>query len=242
MEKKLNNALKIIKNSKSIVALTGAGISTSAGIPDFRGPKGIYSKNVKPEDLFGYENFLKNPLPFWQFSRNFLTLLKKATPTKMHLFLAKLEETGKNLTIITQNIDGLHQIAGNKNVIEFHGTLQCGYCVNCHEKYTLAQMKKKLEMAKIPRCDKCQGLIKPDIVFFGEPVKGFEESFRKIQEADLMLIIGTTLTIAPASVLPQYFNGTIITINKGSLAYLPDSDIFLDIDIEKAAQFFLDNI
>lgn len=239
MEKKLDNALQRIKNTKDIVVLTGAGISTSAGIPDFRGPQGIYSKNIKAEELFGLNNFLKNPYPFWEFSKDFLKLLEKAQPTKMHIFLALLEEQDKNITIITQNIDGLHQKAGSQNVIEFHGTLQYGYCVNCHNKYSLEQIEKKLNSNEIPRCDACNGLIKPDIVFFGEAVKGFEESFKAIQKADLMLIIGTTLTIAPASILPQYFSGTIITINKGSLAYLPNSNIFLEMDVEEAAEYFL---
>ena len=236
----LDEAYNLIESSKNIIVLTGAGLSTSAGIPDFRGPNGIYTKGAIPEELFGYENFLKSPLPFWNFAREFMELLKKANPTFMHQFLAKLEnDLNKNVMIVTQNIDGLHQKAGSKNVIEFHGSFEKSYCLSCSKIYNYDDMIKKIESEEIPRCDKCKGLIKPDIVFFGEPVKGIEESIKFMLKADIMLIIGTSLAIAPASYLPQYYKGTIITINGEEIFSYVNSDIFIKDDIEKVAQDFL---
>jgi NAD-dependent deacetylase len=241
MEKQLNKALQLIKDGKNFIALTGAGISTSAGIPDFRGPKGIYTTGTDPEKVFGIDNFKRNPEPFFRFKRKFIQILEGAKPTKMHNFLYYLEKKGKEIVIITQNIDGLHTLAGSKKVIEFHGSIRHSHCLKCKKKISFEELKNKLEKQNIPECS-CGGVIKPDIVFFGEPVNGLDEAFKIMLKADTMLIIGTSLSVYPASILPNYFKGNIIIINKGQLANFVLADVFLDMNIEEAADFFFDKL
>ncbi len=218
-----------IRNSKSIVALTGAGISTSVGIPDFRGPNGIYvTKRYDPMETFDINNFYKNPKPFFDFTRDLLSLSMNAHPSFAHYFLNKLENMGKLKAIITQNVDMLHQKAGNKSVFEIHGSYMFSKCLKCGKVFNFDQFSKMVFNMEVPLCDKCGGLIKPDIVFFGEPIKFLKESLLKISNSELLLVIGTSLKIYPASMLP-YYAKKVIAVSKGDVS-VPNEKVILRVD------------
>ncbi len=220
------NLAEIIESSKRITALTGAGISTGAGIPDFRGDEGLYrTGKYEPDKIFDINYFLKDPAPFYDFAMDFLAMLKDAKPTYAHLFLADLERRGKIKNVITQNIDGLHQKAGSKRVMELHGSFEKGYCMKCGKEV------KALEKI-IPEACECGGIIKPDIVFFGEPVKGFYEAKKAVERADLLLVLGSSLAVAPANILPFYCSGELIVINKGPVFSMPERAMIVNDDID----------
>ena len=204
---------QLINEAKCIGVLTGAGISTSAGIPDFRGPKGLYvTKKYDPEKVFDIDYFHRDPKPFYEFAEDFVTLEEKLKPTAAHYFLAELEKKGKLKGIVTQNIDSLHQLAGSQNVLEMHGSFWKSYCLDCQQEFSYDALKVKLRSENIPRCS-CSGVIKPDIVFFGENVKYLTESVKLARETDLFFIIGTSCVVYPAATVPQYTSGKIVIVN-----------------------------
>jgi NAD-dependent deacetylase len=167
----------MIQRARHIAALTGAGISTAAGIPDFRGPRGLYvTRQYDPEKTFDITYFDRDPSYFFAFARDFVQLVERVQPTFTHRFLAVLEERGKLDAVITQNIDGLHQKAGSKRVIEVHGSVRSGHCRTCGRAYAYEELKTKILREEIARCDACGGIVKPDIVFFGEAVQGMGEA------------------------------------------------------------------
>jgi NAD-dependent deacetylase len=233
MKNLFNICANFIRDSKSIVALTGAGISTSAGIPDFRGPSGIYSmKKYDTEKIFELTYFLENPELFYDFARDFLSKLEVGRPTFTHLFLAQLERAGKLEMLITQNIDGLHECAGSKNLINLHGNINKSYCLQCSKEYPLEQMRAKVFNEKVPFCDKCGGLIKPDIVFFGEGVKEFSKAEASVYNSDLLLIIGTSLEVYPANLLADFSRGKTVFVGKTTNTLMRYFDLHVDIDID----------
>ncbi len=215
-------AEEIIK-SKFCIALTGAGISTESGIPDFRSKDGLWSRYDINE--YGYlQSFLKNPAKVWKMLAEMAELFEKAKPNPAHYALAELEKLGLLKAVITQNVDGLHQEAGSKKVIEFHGSFNTLTCLNCGKKYS----KEEINLKNLPRCT-CNGILKPDIVFFGEPIptKALNEAFELASKSDLMLVIGTSCAVYPAAELPiivKRNGGKIIEINReeGELSYLAD--------------------
>jgi NAD-dependent deacetylase len=153
-----------------------------------------------------------------------LNLFEKAKPTKGHKFLNKLETLGKLKAVITQNIDGLHKKAGNSNIIELHGNFEKFYCIECYDEiYSESPLYKKvlsiIKSKKVPRCQKCNGIIKPNIVFFGEYVRDLEKALTEIQKADLMITMGTSLTVYPASTLPSYLSDTLKYYKNNILQY-----------------------
>jgi len=226
---------RYIHKSNYIVALTGAGISTNAGIHDFRGEKGIYTTGkVKAEEIFDIDYFLHNPEPFYNWAKELLKITRSARPTFSHIALARLEKMGKLKAVITQNIDSLHQKAGTKNIIELHGSIERGYCVKCGKKYAGEKIFRLLERG-IPECE-CGGIIKPDIVFFGEPVQKLMEAQEYSRNADLFIVIGSSLMVQPASMLPYLTRGKIVIINKGVVAF-PEERINLRFD-EDADKIF----
>jgi len=229
-------AAQIIKNSKNLVAFSGAGISVESGIPTFRGPTGLWSK-YDPK-ILDIDFFLQNPKESWEKIKEiFYDYMQNVKPNKAHYCLAELEKKGKLKGIITQNIDNLHQKAGSKNVIEFHGTAEKLICMNCEKAYN----KNEISFEKLPpKCKECGGLLKPDFVFFREPIPkdAFEKSIELMQNADVVLIIGTTGEIIPASELPYIAkeNGAvIIEINPEYSNYTNKiTDIFLQEKATKA--------
>jgi len=224
----------LIRESHHIVALTGAGISTAAGIPDFRGPNGLYvTRRYDPEKTFDIDWFDREPRTFFAFARDFLSTLDHVQPTQTHVFLAELEQQGLLQSVITQNIDGLHQKAGSRNVIEVHGSFQQGHCRKCGHGYSYKELKHKILTEEIPHCDHCDGVVKPDIVFYGEAVRGMDEAESETRHADLFLAIGTSLTVYPAAMLPQFSGGPVVSINRGTMGELVRGMESIEGDIDE---------
>ena len=208
---------QLISEAQAIGVLTGAGISTNAGIPDFRGPKGLYvTRRYDPDKVFDIHHFLIDPAPFYEFARDFVNLEQNIQPTLTHKFLASLEKTGKLKGIVTQNIDALHHKAGSKNVYEMHGSFWQSYCLECGKLYSYQLMKEKLNSTGVPRCS-CRGVIKPDIVFFGEDVKYMSEAAVLAEASDLFFVIGSSCVVYPAATIPTLTRGKIVTVNKGAI-------------------------
>jgi len=233
MKMKIEDVAQTVRKSGYIVALTGAGISTNAGIPDFRGAQGIYTTRKYSPNVFDIVYFLKDPSIFYDYARDFLEFSEKLEPTFTHRYLAELEKSGRLKCVITQNIDGLHQRAGSRNVIEVHGGYTKSSCLKCGEQLGYEQLKKRVMKEKIPKCHKCGGLIKPDIVFFGEAVKGIREAAEIASKSDLLLVIGTTLTVYPAAAIPDVAKRKIIIVNKGYVASDRLNAIRFDCDIDE---------
>ena len=231
-------AAEIIKNSKFPVAFTGAGISVESGIPPFRGPTGLWSK-YDPKILdIGF--FLQNPAESWKYIKEiFYDYMGNTQPNEAHKFLSWLEKIGKLKGVITQNIDNLHQKAGSKKVIEFHGTASQMECMSCKRKFPSSNIS--LENLP-PLCPECQGVLKPDFVFFGEPIppKALDESIKLCKNADCVIVIGTTGEIMPASQLPilaKQNGAKIIEINIEPSNYTHTiTDIFLNDKATVAAK------
>lgn len=206
----LNDAAGVIArallDAKKIAVFTGAGISTSCGIPDFRGEKGLYA-TVKdrynlpyPEAIFEISYFSQRPEPFFDFSRELFTT--EIHPSETHRFLAWLEEKGKPVSIVTQNIDMLHERAGSRNVIPCHGTYSTGSCLSCNREFRIDEYIHNLADGQVPYCD-CGGVIKPDVVFFGEQLPAaFFNIYQDPPAADVLLVLGSSLMVQPAAQYP----------------------------------------
>jgi NAD-dependent deacetylase len=203
---KIKELAQIIQNAKNITIFTGAGMSTESGIPDFRSKNGIYSQEENVEHYISEYYFNKNPKDFWlKYKRIFsLKLMGNFAPNKGHLFLKELEDMGKNVTILTQNIDGLHHKAGNSNIIELHGTLQTATCPKCKTTYDLTFINAH----DIPRCNKtsCNFILKPDVVLFGGMVQHFDKALDKAYNSDLFIAMGTSLEVSPVNQIPVYLS------------------------------------
>jgi len=206
----IDNTAELLLASNHAIVLSGAGISTESGVPDFRSPGGIWEQ-YDPA-MFFYERFLENPKEVWEalldMHGNSDFTLWEAQPNQGHLALSYLEKIGIIKTIITQNVDNLHQKAGSKNVVEFHGNLLFAKCLNCGAKYGYQKVLKDLENIFPPLCS-CGGTLKPDAVFFGEaiPQKAMIESTKEANLCDLMLVIGTSAQVEPAASLPLIAKG-----------------------------------
>ncbi|MHA1924459.1 MAG: NAD-dependent protein deacylase [Candidatus Thorarchaeota archaeon] len=201
----LERAIDLIKKSSRIVALTGAGISVDSGIPDFRSEGGLWER-YDPHEYATLDSFLIKPEKFWEMGQELAEVILNAEPNPAHKGLSKLEESGKLIGIITQNIDNLHQSAGSKKVIELHGNYLRAYCMNCAMQYIGEDIHRRVVEGEIPPiCDQCGGVLKSEAILFGEPLpeKPMEEAVEMCRSADLMLIIGSSLTIYPVAFLPQ---------------------------------------
>lgn len=210
---------KMITNANYLVAFTGAGISAESGIPTYRGEDGIWNK-YDPNKYANIDNFLRDPQYYWSFFKEVrYPVLKKAKPNKAHTVLAKLEESRKLKAVITQNIDGLHQLAGSKRVLELHGNTRSISCLECKKSYTLDEIFRQLKTELPPKCLNCQGTLKPEVVFFGEslPLATLEEAIKVTNECDLFLAIGSSLVVQPAASLPMMAKekgALLVIINK----------------------------
>ncbi len=221
-QQEINHLVSIIKNSSHIVFFGGAGVSTESNIPDFRSAQGLYNATTghhqSPEEILSYHFFNQHPSDFYDFYKNNL-LYPKAKPNLAHKALCKLEHSNKLKWLITQNIDGLHQLAGNKNVIELHGSVHRNYCMDCHIQYPLAYI---LKSSGIPLCSQCSGIIRPDIVLYGEQLdtSDLKKASRLISQADVCIVGGTSLSVFPAAGLLDSFSGKhLVIINQSKTPY-----------------------
>lgn len=208
-----------ISESKRIVFLGGAGVSTESGIPDFRGVDGLYKQKFEypPETIISHSFFLRNPEYFYRFYREKMMPLGYE-PNITHKVLARWEQEGKLTAVITQNIDGLHQKAGSSNVLELHGSVLRNYCMKCKKTYSAEFVKNA---SGVPKCD-CGGTVRPDVVLYEEGLDGFvlTQSVNAIQNADLLIVAGTSLTVYPAAGLVNYYNGNrLVLINRDETPY-----------------------
>lgn len=204
----------IIDACHKIVFFTGAGVSTESGIPDFRSVDGIYNTKYKypPETIISHSFYKQHPEEFYRFYRDRM-IYEEAKPNQAHLKMAELEQKGKALGVITQNIDGLHQQAGSKKVCELHGSIHRNYCEKCHKFYSLTDI---MPMDNVPRCS-CGGMIKPDVVLYEEGLdqQVVNDSISMITQADCLVVTGTSLIVYPAAGLIDYFLGDyLVVINK----------------------------
>lgn len=191
-------AARLVRDAKRGWALTGAGVSTHSGIPDFRGPNGLWQK-FDPEIVASIEGFYLNPSQFYDFWLWRFERMASAKPNPVHEFLAWLEGEGKLFGVITQNIDGLHQKAGSRRVLEVHGHTRSGTCMSCGHFYPWDWIAAEARRTGLARC-KCSGLVKPDVVLFGEPMSpDFDHAQREVAQADLLFVLGSSLTVWPAA-------------------------------------------
>ena len=236
IQEKTAKLADIIRKSSSIVFFGGAGVSTASDIPDFRSSNGLYSKKLNrhftPEQAVSHTFFVRYPEEFFDFYKKYL-IYPEAKPNDCHKALAKLEELGKLKAIVTQNIDGLHQAAGNKKVYELHGSVHRNYCTKCRAFYDAEYI---LNTPGIPLCEKCHGLIKPDVVLYEEGLDQtvITESVRAISQADTLIIGGTSLVVYPAAGLIDYFQGeNLVLINKSSTSADNKADLVINASIDQ---------
>lgn len=231
---KIDELQKMIDNAYHIVFFGGAGVSTASGIKDFRGKNGLYREkdyptDLPPEYMLSIDLFKNNPKMFFDFYKDKMNCLD-AKPNVIHKYLAKLEKEKKLEAIITQNIDGLHQKAGSKNVLEIHGTVYKNHCIDCGKSYSAEYI---FNSKGIPKCS-CGGIIKPDVVLYGEQLPtSFVVAMDYINKADLLIVAGTSLTVEPAASLVRMFAGKHLVIINGSLtAYEGKADLIIHDRLE----------
>jgi len=231
---------ELIKKSKRIVFFGGAGVSTESDIPDFRSENGLYHARTKyghsPEEMLSHSFFVNHTETFYDYYKNNM-LYPAVKPNKAHYALARLEERGKLKAIVTQNIDGLHQLAGSKKVFELHGSVLRNYCTRCHTFYCSEYILKpescnpaEYPGSHIPRCIKCGGIIKPDVVLYEEPLdqEVMEGAIDAISNADMLIVGGTSLVVYPAAGLINYFHGNnLVLINKSETPYDQQADLVI---------------
>lgn len=216
-----------IEESSNIVFFGGAGVSTESGIPDFRSQDGLYHQqyDYPPEQILSHTFYMKNPEEFYRFYRNKM-LAPGAKPNKAHLALAKLEREGRLKAVITQNIDGLHQAAGSREVLELHGSVHRNHCLRCGKFYGLEAIENS---SGIPRCS-CGGMIKPDVVLYEEglDMDVLNRAVGYISRADLLIVGGTSLTVYPAAGLIDYYRGhKLVLINRDATALDSRADLVI---------------
>lgn len=233
MSESLETLRQWIAESRNIVFFGGAGVSTESGIPDFRSVDGLYNQKYDepPETIISHSYFLRWPEKFYRFYRETM-LYPDAEPNDCHLALARLEQDGKLKAVITQNIDGLHQKAGSKNVIELHGSTLRNYCMKCGKSYPVSYI---IKADGVPRCS-CGGMVKPDVVLYEESLHDgdMERAVSAIRKADLFIVGGTSLTVYPAAGLVEYYRGNrLVLINKSPTPYDRYADLCISESIGK---------
>ena len=222
-----------IQKAQNIVAFTGAGISAESGIPTYRGEGGLWTK-YDPSKYASIGYFMQNPLYYWNFFKDVrYPILKKVKPNKAHLALYEMEKAWNLKTVVTQNIDGLHQEAGSSSVIELHGTTRTIICMDCSKKYTLEEAFAKLKKQIPPLCSKCEGILRPDVVFFGEMLDPqiLQEAYRAAGACDFLLAVGSSLVVYPAADIPsraKQAGAKLAIINKGSTPLDSVADYVID--------------
>lgn len=238
MDAKLQEFLKMVKESSNIVFFGGAGVSTESGIPDFRSTDGLYNQqyDYPPETILSHTFFVRKPEEFYRFYRDKI-LIDGAEPNITHKKLAEMEAAGKLKAVITQNIDGLHQKAGSREVYEVHGTVAKNYCTNCNKFFSGDEVQKLIDTNRtsgIPCCDKCGAIIKPDVVLYEEGLDDYvwSKSCEYIMNADMLIVGGTSLVVYPAAGLINYYKGhKLVLINKSVTPYDDEADLVLHMGL-----------
>jgi len=230
----INEFKNIIQTYDNIVFFGGAGVSTESGIPDFRSVDGLYNQeyDYPPETILSHTFYRRNPVEFYRFYRNKM-FYPNAKPNAAHMKLAQLEKDGKLKAVITQNIDGLHQMAGSENVLELHGSILRNYCENCGHFHDGTYI---MNSTGVPRCEKCGGSVKPDVVLYEEALNDqtINSAIRFIHNADVLIIGGTSLAVYPAAGLIDYFRGDkLIVINKAPTPRDTHADLLIQAPIGK---------
>jgi len=236
MDENINQVADMIAKAKKVVVFTGAGISTESGIPDFRGPGGLWTK-YDPDD-FTIDKFLGSHATrkkMWQRLREG-GLMEDAMPNAAHYAIVDLEKMGKLSALVTQNVDNLHQKAGSNPALirELHGNMQMLVCLNCRERYPIAMIQEKYADSDIiPTCEYCRGILKPDVIFFGEalPQQTLTQALREAEECDLMMVIGSSLVVYPAAYVPvqaKQAGADLVIINKGPTEQDHQADVRID--------------
>ncbi|WP_150202724.1 NAD-dependent protein deacylase [Streptococcus constellatus] len=228
---KIEELAYIIQSSQNIVFFGGAGVSTESGIPDFRSSNGIYNielnQHFTAEQLVSHTMFERYPEQFFDFYKKYL-IYPDARPNVAHDYLVHLEKTGKLKAIVTQNIDSLHEIAGSKNVLKIHGSVDRNYCTNCHRFYDLEDFLRL--SGTIPYCETCGYIVKSDVTLYEESLNMdvFSQAIQAISRADLLIIGGTSLVVYPAASLVQYFQGRqLVLINKSNTVQDNQADLVI---------------
>lgn len=226
---------EMIEESHTIAFFTGAGISTLSGIPDFRSKNGLYSNRYhgkKPEKILHIKYFNKHPEEFYAFYREKL-LIDNIDPNVIHLFISELQQLGKEVTVVTQNIDGLHEKAGSLKIHNLHGTIHKNYCVDCKKEYDIDYIK---QTDGIPYCKECGGIIRPAITFYGEFLdkETFKQARLDTKNADLLIVLGTSLVVYPASEIVSHFRGKhLVIINKKRTKFNHQANLVIQEDFAK---------
>ncbi len=239
MIENINKAADLISRTNKVVVFTGAGISTESGIPDFRGPGGLWTR-YDPDD-FTISNFLQSDRTRKKLWQGMLDggLMDEATPNAAHLALVELEKMGKLVSLVTQNVDNLHQKAGNNPALirELHGNMQMLICLNCKRRYPVNIIRDKFaDSENVPACESCMGILKPDVVFFGEalPQDILSQAMMEANQCEVMLVIGSSLVVYPAAYVPvqaKQAGAKLIIVNKGPT----EQDHLADIRIDAPA-------
>lgn len=229
-------AARLLQEAGRAWALTGAGVSTPSGIPDFRGPQGLW-RTHNPEEVSTLEGFQRDPRAFYAFWLWRFQAMRQAQPNPVHRFLAALEARGLLRGVITQNIDGLHQRAGSRRVLEVHGHVRSASCLSCRASYPMEWVAAEVERTGLARCG-CGGLVKPDVVLFGEPVTpDFAVAQRELAEADLLFVLGTSLTVWPVAGLVPFAvsrGAQLLIANAEPTPYDAYADVLLRGDLVEA--------
>lgn len=232
----MNQLKQWIEESEKIVFFGGAGVSTESGIPDFRSEQGIYNTiqnyGCPPETILSHTYFIGHPEQFYKFYKGVM-LYPTARPNAAHQALAALEAQKKLKAVITQNVDGLHQAAGSKNVYELHGSVYRNYCMNCGKLFMLGEI---MQGELVPHCDHCGGVIKPDVVLYEERLDEatIQNAIQAITEADMLIVGGTSLNVYPAAGFIRYYVGErLVLINKSETAYDKYANLLIHDSIDK---------
>lgn len=228
-----------VENSDNVVFFGGAGVSTESNVPDFRSADGLYNMkyDYPPETIISHSFYMSNPEEFYRFYKDRM-LYPEAKPNPAHLALAKLEKGGRLRAVITQNIDGLHQAAGSREVLELHGSVHRNYCTRCGKFY---DMNYVLEQEGVPRCS-CGGMVKPDVVLYEESLDSdvIDSALRYIRKADVLIIGGTSLTVYPAAGFVSYYRGSkLVLINKSATPMDNRADLVINQPIGQVMSMFL---
>jgi NAD-dependent deacetylase len=224
----------LLREAGSCVVLTGAGISTASGIPDFRSPTGIWA-HYDPMEYATIGAFRRDPVKVWDFYARRLEVLKEAEPNPAHHALAELEQAGVVKAVVTQNIDRLHELAGTRELVEVHGSIRTSSCPGCGEVVGFDEVVKLLGNAPAPACPRCGRILKPDVVMFGEqlPAAAIDRAFELAERTPLLLVVGSSLEVYPVAGLPQATldaGGRLAIVNQGSTPYDGEAELVLDQD------------